>query len=392
MNEDSLSLVAKTVLQQFAKLSKKGKPKDSEWTVLSSVFLFKQEKPSDFHIVCLATGTKCLDGDTRRRSLPGTLLHDSHAEVLARRGLIYWILEQINLVSKGQVSSYISKGADGKYDWTKKWKIGMLSTHLPCGDATIFVKSSENAEAEDGCEPECKRQKLDMNRTGAKVVTCDGGEGGDPRLPGAEYHRVGGLRTKPGRGERTLSLSCSDKILKWNILGLQGSLCSHLLRDSVYLDCFVILGNTFNKASLQRAFYDRLFTDAKSESKKVHVNEIYNVPCDFLYSKTEKRVGPSPDSVVWVDGPEEGDLHEALTNGHKQGWSSKKLDNQKSWSALCQRHLYRKFLKIMECRLGHCYAETKSTSPQNSMKKSTTFDLLKHWPKKGQSEFVIDSL
>lgn len=47
----------------------------------------------------------------------------------------------------------------------------MLSTHLPCGDATIFVKPSDNAE--DECEPECKRQKLDMNRTGAKVVTSD---------------------------------------------------------------------------------------------------------------------------------------------------------------------------------------------------------------------------
>ena len=247
------------------------------------MFLFREEEPSDFKVVCLATGTKCLDGDTRRRSLPGTLLHDSHAEVLARRGLIYWILDQINLVSKGEISSFISKCPDGKYEWIKKWKIGMLSTQLPCGDATIFVKPSENDE--DECEPECKRQKLDMNRTGAKVITGEGDEEADPRLPGPEYHRVGGLRTKPGRGERTLSLSCSDKILKWNILGLQGSLCSHLLRDNIYLDCFVIVGSTFNKASLQRAFYDRLINTHKSDSKAVHVNEIHNLPCQFLYSK-----------------------------------------------------------------------------------------------------------
>jgi len=390
MNEDSLSLISKTVLQQFAKLSKKGKPKDSEWTVLSSVFLFKVEEPSDFKVVCLASGTKCLDGDTRRRSLPGTLLHDSHAEVLARRGLIYWILDQINSASKGEMSSFISKCPDGKYEWIKNWKIGMLSTQLPCGDATIFVKPSEIAE--DECEPECKRQKLDMNRTGAKLVTREGEEEGEPRLPGPEYHRLGGLRTKPGRGERTLSLSCSDKILKWNILGLQGSLCSHLFRDKIYLDCFVIVGSTFNKASLQRAFYDRLINNHECDSKAVHVNEIYNVPCTFLYSKSEKRPGPSPDSVVWVDGGKEGQIHEALTNGHKQGWSSKKLDNPKSWSALCQRHLYRKFLKIMKCKLGVCYGEIKSTSPQNSLKKNTKFDLLKKWPIKGPSEFVIDSL
>merc|ERR1711976_1032516 len=109
----------------------------------------------------------------------------------------------------------------------------------------------------------------------------------------------------------------------------------------------------------------------------VHVNEIYNVPCDFLYYKSEKRAGPSPDSVVWVEGGEDGHIHEALTNGHKQGWSSKKLDNPKSWSALSQRHLYRKFLKIMDCKLGQSYSEVKSTSPQCLMKINTKVDLLK---------------
>ena len=424
MNHDSLSLITKTALLKFSKLSKKGKPKDSEWTVLSSVFLINEEKPSDFHIVSLATGTKCLDGDTRRRSLPGTLLHDSHAEVLARRGLIFWILGQIELESKGAKSNFISKCSDGKYEWIRKWRIGMLSTHLPCGDATIFVKPSEDGG--DPSEPERKRRKLDMNstgaktvtcdeneegdlnrtgakivtcdeawgvdlnRTGAKIVTCDEAGEGDPGLPGLGYHRVGGLRTKPGRGERTLSLSCSDKILKWNILGIQGSLCSHLLRDSVYLDCFVIVGNTFNKSSLQRAFYHRV-TMKKSDSMRVHVNEIYHVLGDFLYSKSEARATPSPDSVVWVEGGEAG-LHEALTSGHKQGWSTKKLDNPKSWSSLCQRNLCRKFLTILECKLGLCYGELKASSPQHNLKKQIKFDLMKKWPMKGQSDFVINSL
>ncbi len=76
-------------------------------------------------------------------------------------------------------------------------------------------------------------QQQDMNRTGAK---CVAGEAPDPDHREAKttevdyreakttllaYHRTGPLRTKPGRGDRTLSLSCSDKILKWSQIGCQ---------------------------------------------------------------------------------------------------------------------------------------------------------------------------
>ena len=57
----------------------------------------------------------------------------------------------------------------------------------------------------------------DIHRTGAKCVPGVGDESAprDPHLPGAGYHVTGALRYKPGRGERTSSMSCSDKIAKW---------------------------------------------------------------------------------------------------------------------------------------------------------------------------------
>ena len=77
----------------------------------------------------------------------------------------------------------------------------------------------------------------DIHRTGAKCVS--GGQQ-DPLAPGTAYHVTGVLRTKPGRGERTLSMCCSDKLAKWNIVGMQGALLSHFLTNPVYLSTITV--------------------------------------------------------------------------------------------------------------------------------------------------------
>ena len=62
---------------------------------------------------------------------------------------------------------------------------------------------------------------------------------------------------KPGRGEPTLSLSCSDKLAHWTVLGFQGALVSHYLQEALYFS-FMVVGNCpYSEEVMQRALVSR---------------------------------------------------------------------------------------------------------------------------------------
>ena len=59
------------------------------------------------------------------------------------------------------------------------------------------------------------------------------------------------------RGEPSRTMSCSDKILKMNVLGLQGSLIQLFLTEPIYLSS-IVLGSVFDPNHLCRAICCRL--------------------------------------------------------------------------------------------------------------------------------------
>ncbi|XP_025193082.1 tRNA-specific adenosine deaminase 1 isoform X2 [Melanaphis sacchari] len=344
-----------------------------QWTLLSGVVQVTDDSSLP-KVVSLATGTKCIGAG--KLCGKGTVVNDSHAEVLARRALLRYFIQEIESARKGGPSIFVRGealaddvcGPENHFACSSPLTLRpgvtfhFFSSHTPCGDASIFPKDGGKRLAvdNDSIGPEAKRRKTndneddnnDIHRTGAKCLSVETRQ--DPRLPGAAYHAVGAVRTKPGRGDRTLSVSCSDKLLRWYTSGIQGALLS-LFVEPLYLSSLTIGGGCpYSESALRRAVIERAnrFDDEDTRSPSIPPLRLARSDLEFKYAKHRVAIDckPCPSSVVWwednygsgvVGGMSvSGGRHEVLVNGRKQGATKKAVDGKATGSsALCKKSL-----------------------------------------------------
>lgn len=100
-----------------------------------------------------STGVKCLPAN--RLPKHGDVLHDSHAEVVARRGFILWLYEELTrlerstssstLTGQQQTSEYLEEASldgdcgQGKYRLRGEWKLCLYVSTLPCESDCLRV-------------------------------------------------------------------------------------------------------------------------------------------------------------------------------------------------------------------------------------------------------------
>jgi tRNA-specific adenosine deaminase 1 len=176
----------------------------------------------------------------------------------------------------------------------------------------------------------------DVHRTGAKCVP---GGPQDSKLPGSAYHSVLAVRTKPGRGDPTSSLSCSDKISKWCVVGFQGALLSMLIDHKLTFASIILPSNCpYSEASLKRAIVSRL---PLSCSFPMFMQSSVAFP---HYKVTGK---PCPTSLIWSDAAFLGHKKlEMAVDGRRQGLTKSKALTPLGRLKMCKRELFSVFCEI----------------------------------------------
>jgi len=280
-------MIVSATLTQYSSLP--FAPQPGKHTVLAS-FALHDTHSGRVQLLSLGAGVKCLPAS--RLPVRGDALHDSHAEVIARRGAIRWLLEEVQRDAQAQgqnedsTSAWVCARDDGLYALRDNVHLWMYASTVPCsyvhpipvpvsdcvvpspflgstltrvsplsffsflgGDASMGILAATQ-------DPEVSAR---MDANVRPLLSPD-----TPSRGREGYARLGVLRTKPGRVDapRVLSMSCSDKIARWSVLGIQGALAS-LILTPVYIHA-IVLGEVYNSMREQvrldcdRAFYTRL--------------------------------------------------------------------------------------------------------------------------------------
>ena len=370
-------------LQQQQKL---GHPQPGRQII--AAFIKENTETKHMEVVSIGSGTQCITGDNM--SSEGLVVNDSHAEVVARRSLMRFFYKELLT----QESAIFIKSDSSKLARLRDTlKFHLYISTAPCGDGAIFSReNNENREppSDDQHLPTMQNKKQGILRT-----KIERGEGTVPMEEGVQQTWDGILH-----GGRLRTMSCSDKIMRWNVLGLQGALLSHFM-EPVYMSSLT-LGSLHHHGHLSRAVCCRAMGPDGSNPADFTVNH----PSlgrtrggDVMERHTDNKT--SNFSLNWALGDDKAELTDG-TNGRLVVTSKHAPNTPPRISKASFFSLFITLCKTSEhseINDKTTYSDVKQSALKYQQTKSKLFELLRKkgygtWLKKPeeQEQFTVSIL
>ncbi|XP_076450052.1 double-stranded RNA-specific adenosine deaminase adr-2-like isoform X1 [Babylonia areolata] len=251
------------------------------------------ERRGTYTVVGLGTGNRCI----QYQNLPtdGSRVIHSHAEIIARRAFIRYMLKQL--------SSY--RGSERHALFSRCRHTGLLRLHddirvhlyisrPPCGDAAAFPTITN-----------FPNRMRAIRKQGQLRTIIDDGEGAIP----TEFQLPANANGK----ERLRVMTCSDKILRWNAVGIQGALLSNFL-NPIYLSSVVIGSHTGDqRGHVPRAVSGRLkcgrLHEVLMKPFRISSPEIVYPPHSDNYAITKSK----QYCITWCEGDPDAEVIDAVS-------------------------------------------------------------------------------
>ncbi|KAF4665561.1 hypothetical protein FOZ61_010769 [Perkinsus olseni] len=206
--------------------------------VLAGFVIFDEESDK-MEVLSLAVGTKYLPPNIVREDEEGRneLVHDCHAEVLARLSLLRWLQDC--------------------EEWPESKTLHLYTSSAPCGNACIkrwISGKKEKFDAEERLWLVAEHKKVELHSVpeGQVEATFKAAQG-DP--PMREYFPKGIVRASAIEDTRGRILSCSDKIALWNVLGIEGG--GGRRSRPIFIESITV-GRKFSRGCCERALCCRM--------------------------------------------------------------------------------------------------------------------------------------
>lgn len=324
--------------------------------VILAGFVLKKEtelcglgKRSEFKVIALGTGTKSIAGD--KYSLEGTVVHDCHAEIAARRSLLRWVYKQIS--TAGESDSYAIESENKRTPYElRPFELWLYCSQTPCGDAAVFSRT----DPEPKCVPCFTAPKHGMFR-----LKPEAGHAGNLVNANEPAPSFDGLQL----GDRSKCHTCSDKLAKWSVVGVQGALLAQLI-PPLYTTGIVI-GDVYSHGHAARAICCR---SERALTK-------FSTPClslDSPYALHHPKIGHwqrnnktkrtdqvkmkrNVHSINWALGDQTIEILDATTGRQKQ--------DHNVCSRISKKSLFRSFHRLCETSSPEAtYKEHKSRAAE----------------------------